>query len=64
MPAGVEVSSLTFERDRDLLVLGVAAEGGLAAIRALRSQVADDAIRAVLVRTAARGLSPRRLRFW
>jgi hypothetical protein len=51
-------------RDRDLVVRRVASEGGLRAIRLLRSRVGDEAIREVILRTEARGLSPRRIRFW
>lgn len=56
--------ALTFGRDRDLVVRRVATEGGLREIRVLRSHLTDEAIREVLLRTGARGMSPRRIRFW
>lgn len=52
------------DRDRDLVVRRIAAEGGLREIRWLRARLTDEAIAEVLVRTQARGLSPRRIRFW
>ena len=56
--------SLRLDRHRDLVVRRVAAEGGLREIRALRARFDDASIRAVILRTGARGLSPRRIRFW
>ena len=59
-PAG----SIRPDRDRDLLVRRVAAEGGWREMSLLRSRVGDQAIRDVIERTEARGLSPQRIRFW
>ncbi len=42
----------------------VAGEGGLREMQLLRSRVGDAAIRDVIERTEARGLSPQRIRFW
>ena len=42
----------------------VATDGGLREIRVLRSRLGDEAIRDVILRTEARGLSPQRIRFW
>jgi hypothetical protein len=56
--------SITPEADRDLLVRRVTAEGGWREMSLLRSRVGDDAIRDVIERTEARGLSPQRIRFW
>jgi hypothetical protein len=47
-----------------LIVRRIAGEGGLREMRLLRSRVGDDAIREVIERTSARGLSPQRIRFW
>jgi hypothetical protein len=47
-----------------MIVRRVCSEGGLRAIRLLRSRVGDEAIREVILRTEARGLSPQRIRFW
>jgi hypothetical protein len=56
--------ALLMTRDREQIVRRVASEGGLGAIRLLRSRVGDEAIRDVILRTKARGLSPQRIRFW
>jgi hypothetical protein len=56
--------TLSFDSDRDVVVRRVASEGGLREMRLLRGQVGDSAIREVLERTQARGLSPQRIRFW
>jgi hypothetical protein len=56
--------ALSLDRDRDLVVRRVACEGGLREIRLLRARIGDAAIRAILERTQARGLSPQRIRFW
>jgi hypothetical protein len=50
--------------DRDLVVRRVTAEGGWREMKLLRSRVGDRAIRDVIERTDARGLSPQRIRFW
>ena len=55
---------LSLDADRELVVRRVAGEGGLREMRLLRSRVGDAAIRDVIERTAARGLSPPRIRFW
>jgi hypothetical protein len=52
------------DADRDLVVRRVAAEGGWREMSLLRSRVGDQAIRDVIKRTDARGLSPQRIRFW
>lgn len=56
--------SVGADTDRDLLVCRVAAEGGWREMSLLRSRVGDRAIREVIERTDARGLSPQRIRFW
>lgn len=56
--------SLSLDEDRQLVVCRVAGEGGLGEIRLLRARVGDTAIRQVIERTSARGLSPQRIRFW
>jgi hypothetical protein len=56
--------TLSVARDRDLVVRRVAGEGGLREVRMLRASVGDAAIRDVIERTAARGMSPQRIRFW
>ena len=56
--------TLRLSRDRDLIVRRVATDGGLREIRVLRSRLGDEAIRDVILRTEARGLSPQRIRFW
>jgi len=52
------------DTDRDLVVRRVVAEGGWREMSLLRSRVGDSAIREVIERTDARGLSPQRIRFW
>lgn len=59
-PAG----SIDPDRDRDLVVRRVTAEGGWREMSLLRSRVGDQAIREAIERTEARGLSPQRIRFW
>jgi hypothetical protein len=56
--------SISPEADKDLVVRRVAAEGGWREMSLLRSRVGDQAIRDVIERTEARGLSPQRIRFW
>jgi len=46
------------------VVRRVTAEGGWHEMSLLRSRVGDEAIREVIERTEARGLSPQRIRFW
>jgi hypothetical protein len=55
---------LRLDRDAALIVRRVLAEGGWSEIRVLRARLGDDAIRAVLLSSGARGLSPARIRFW
>ena len=55
---------LSLTRDRDLVIRRILAEGGLEHVRFLRRRVGDEAIRDVLLRSGARGLSPQRIRFW
>jgi len=55
---------LSVARDRDLIIRRILAEGGLLHVRFIRRRVGDEAIREVLVRSQARGLSPQRIRFW
>lgn len=56
--------SIDPDTDRDLVVRRVTAEGGWREMSLLRSRVGDQAIREVIERTDARGLSPQRIRFW
>lgn len=56
--------ALSLDGDRELVVRRVAGEGGLREMRWLRTRIGDAAIRQVIQRTQARGLSPQRIRFW
>jgi hypothetical protein len=56
--------SINPDADLDLLVRRVTGEGGWREMSLLRSRVGDQAIRDVIERTEARGLSPQRIRFW
>jgi hypothetical protein len=56
--------ALSLDTDRELVVRRVAGEGGLREMQLLRARVGDAAIRDVIERTGARGLSPERIRFW
>jgi hypothetical protein len=56
--------SIRPDADRELVVRRVTAEGGWHEMSLLRSRVGDEAIREVIERTEARGLSPQRIRFW
>ena len=55
---------LSLARDRELVIRRILAEGGLLHVRFIRRRVGDEAIRDVLLRSQARGLSPQRIRFW
>jgi hypothetical protein len=55
---------LSLDSDLELVVRRVTAEGGWREMRLLRRRVGDPAIRDVIERTRARGLSPQRIRFW
>jgi hypothetical protein len=55
---------ISLECDSDLIIRRVLAEGGLQHVRLIRRRAGDDAIRDVLLRSEARGLSPQRIRFW
>ena len=55
---------LSLARDRELVIRRILAEGGLRHVRFIRRRVGDAAIRDVLLRSQARGLSPQRIRFW
>ena len=57
-------SKLRWDRDRELILARVLSEGGWAEARLLRSRLGDSAIRDWILRHAARGLSPSRIRFW
>jgi hypothetical protein len=59
-PAG----SIRPDLEGDQVVRRVAAEGGWLEMSLLRSRIGDQAIRDVIERTEARGLSPQRIRFW
>jgi hypothetical protein len=56
--------SIRPDADQDLVVRRVTAEGGWHEMSLLRSHIGDQAIRDVIERTEARGLSPQRIRFW
>ena len=56
--------SISLDADRDLVVRRVTAEGGWREMSLLRSRIGDPAIRDVIEKTDARGLSPQRIRFW
>ena len=55
---------LSLARDHELVIRRILVEGGLQHVRFARRRIGDDAIREVLVRSQARGLSPQRIRFW
>lgn len=55
---------LRWDRDGDLILARVLAEGGLHHVRILRSRLGDAAIRDWILRHRGRGLSPERIRFW
>jgi hypothetical protein len=55
---------LSLDRDREMVIRRILAEGGLLHVRFIRRRVGDEAIRDVLLRSQARGLSPQRIRFW
>jgi hypothetical protein len=55
---------LTWDKDRDLIVGRVLAEGAWSAVQWLRSRFGDAGLREWLLRRRGAGLSPRQLRFW
>lgn len=57
-------ADLSWDGDRYTIVLRLLASGGLDAVRWLRENAGDEAIREVLIERRGRGISPERLRFW
>ena len=55
---------LRWERDREQIIGRVLAEGSWEAVKWLRNQAGDDALRDWIERHEGRGLTPRQLRFW
>lgn len=55
---------LSWERDREQIIGRVLAEGSWDAVKWLRQQAGDDALRDWIERHEGRGLTPRQLRFW
>jgi len=55
---------LRWPRDRDLVLSKILTRGTWNDIRWLRGTVSDDELRAYLLRTRGRGLSPQQLRYW
>ena len=55
---------LRWERDREQIIGRVLAEGSWDAVKWLRKQAGDDALREWIERHQGRGLTPRQLRFW
>jgi len=53
-----------WERQRGFLIDRILSDGSWETIRWLREQAGDDALRAHIVATRGRRLSPRQLRFW
>ncbi|MGH2351197.1 MAG: DUF6922 domain-containing protein [Chloroflexota bacterium] len=56
--------TLAWERDRDLVIGRVLTAGDWEALRWLRAEVGDQALREWILRRRGRGLSPKQLRFW
>jgi len=59
-----DFETLTWEKDRDLVIARVLTSGAWQAVTWLRSCLGDDALRAWIERRDGDGLSPRQLRFW
>src|SRR5262245_17277836 len=55
---------LRWERDREQIIGRVLAEGSWDAVKWLRKQAGDDALREWIERHEGRGLTSRQLRFW
>jgi hypothetical protein len=55
---------LSWPTDREMVTARLLAAGDLPAIRWLRRQLGDDGLRDWIVRTRARGLSPRQIAYW
>jgi len=55
---------VSWERHRDFLIDRVLSQGSWEAILWLRRQAGDDVLRAHLIESRGRRLSPRQLRFW
>jgi len=55
---------LRWERDQEQIIGRVLAVGSWNAVKWLRKQAGDDALRDWIERHQGRGLSPRQLRFW
>jgi hypothetical protein len=59
-----EPSRLTWQRDRDLIILRILTAGDWEAVQWVRTRLGDEALRAWLLKREGAGLSPRQLRFW
>jgi len=55
---------VTWEKHREFLIDRILAEGGWDLVRWLRRTAGDEALRARIVATHGRRLSPRQLRLW
>jgi hypothetical protein len=60
----VPFRSLTFDRDRDLIIRRLLDQGDWEAVKWLRARLSDRDLRNWLMSCNGAGLSPRRLRFW
>jgi len=59
-----DADRVDWERQRDFLIDRILSEGSWETIRWLREKTGDRALRAHIVATRGRRLSPRQLRFW
>lgn len=57
-------ATVSWDRHRTFLIDRILASGSWEAIRWLRRAAGDDAVRARIVESRGRRLSPRQLRFW
>ena len=59
-----DFDSLSWQKDKDLVIGRILESGRWTDIRYLRSRIADDALRRWITDHRGRGLNPPRLRFW
>ncbi len=60
----VESAGVSWERDREFLIDRALSDGSWEAIRLVRREAGDDAIREAIRRTRGRRLAPPQIRFW
>ena len=59
-----DFAALTWQQHQDFIIRRILQHGDINALRWLRAQVSDEALKAWIIAHHARGLSPRHIRYW